>query len=429
MSKQALLPNYRIAVLDEAHNVEDVATQHLGIEISNFGVKYLLDRLYNPRTRKGFLVYVKDRATIDLISKARKSMERFFALVEKFVEDESIRRLRAPNFVENLIDADLKRVCSSLKKALAFAPSKEDELQIKSYLRRISELNYNLDLFLGQKLEGYVWWVEVSRKRSRCRISLNSAPINVSAALRRYLFKEVETVILTSATLATDKRFDYLRRRLGLDDAAELITDSPFDFKRQVKLYIPALMPDPNDFEKYKQGCIKEIKRYLAKTHGKAFVLFTSYRLMNEVYEKLSDHLKEKGIVSFKQGDSLSRHQMLEAFKKNIDSVLFGTDSFWQGVDVAGKALSSVIITRLPFSVPDHPIVEARIEDLREQGKDPFIEYSLPEAVIKLKQGFGRLIRRKDDAGMVVILDSRIINKSYGKAFLRSLPECKLVID
>ncbi len=188
-------------------------------------------------------------------------------------------------------------------------------------------------------------------------------------------------------------------------------------------------MPDPNNFEEYRDACIKEIKKYLRESQGKAFVLFTSYKLMAEVHEELSNYLEEEGIASFRQGGDLSRHQMLEEFKKDIDSVLFGVSSFWQGVDVPGEALSSVIITRLPFSVPAHPIIEARLEALRAEGKDPFAEYSLPEAIIKLKQGFGRLIRHKDDRGTVVILDSRIINRPYGMAFLRSLPECQMIVQ
>jgi ATP-dependent DNA helicase DinG len=227
--------------------------------------------------------------------------------------------------------------------------------------------------------------------------------------------------------LATNQNFDFFKKRLGLSECRELIAGSPFDYRRQVEIHVPANMPDPRRSIEYSQSIVTQVKRYLKMTNGKAFVLFTSYRMMDEVYEVVSDYLDGLGIVSFKQGGELSRSQMLDAFKKDTDSVLFGTSSFWEGVDVQGESLSNVIITKLPFEVPTHPVMEAKIKQVEEQGGNSFMEFSLPEAILRLKQGFGRLIRTKTDKGMVVILDPRVTTKFYGKHFLNSLPPCTII--
>jgi len=271
-----------------------------------------------------------------------------------------------------------------------------------------------------------VYWVEISQDKY-INVTLNAAPINVSSELSPNLFGVMNSIVLTGATISTNQNFDYFKKRVGLDNCRELILGSPFDYSRQAKIYIPKNMPEPQKDEIFVPSVIEKAKQYLQLTHGKAFILFTSYKMMKEVYSEIGGWLAEQGIKSYIQGDGMSRHTMLEAFRTDIDSVLFGTSSFWEGVDVQGKALSNVIVVKLPFSVPTHPVVEARIDDIQARGGNPFIEYNLPEAIIKLKQGFGRLIRTKDDTGIVVILDPRIKTKFYGKMFLNSLPKCEII--
>ena len=281
-------------------------------------------------------------------------------------------------------------------------------------------------MIIQQSDPDYVYWAEISTRGRTPRILLNATPANVNEVLEDHLFAVKNSVVMTSATLSTNRNFAYFKNRIGISECRELLVHSPFDFKKQVEIHIPRYMPDPNSME-FVPAVIKKIRHYLKLTHGKAFVLFTSYKMMDEVYDAVAPYLETIGLDTFKQGGELSRTDMLQAFRENTDSVLFGTSSFWEGVDVRGEALSNVIITRLPFEVPTHPVMEARVKQIKESGGNEFFEFSLPEAILRLKQGFGRLIRTQTDNGIVVILDPRIKTRSYGRQFLGSLPDGEIV--
>ena len=358
-----------------------------------------------------------------------KSVKEYFdANVRK--EDSDTLRVRQKNFVENNLSLPLHDLAESLLVIKKRVKDKEDEAEIANFIRKINSLKDSVELIVNQSAGNHVYWIECSRNKKISRLSINTAPVNIGEILKERLFNEEKPIILTSATLSVDNgSFKYFKDRVGAKKAIELKLGSPFDYKNQVRVYIAKNMPNPDNVTDYAIKAADRIKRYLDMTKGSAFVLFTSYSLMNIVYEELEEYLNQKDFNVLRQGNGLSRNKMLASFKKETGSVLFGVDTFWQGIDVQGKALSNIIITKLPFSVPDHPVIEARIEDIKNKGGDAFLEYNLPEAVLKFKQGFGRLIRSKRDTGIIAILDSRIINKFYGKTFLNSIPKCNIIIE
>jgi ATP-dependent DNA helicase DinG len=423
-----LFPN-DFLILDEAHTVEQVASRQIGIGISQYGLRSTIQRLYNARTRKGLFTVMRDAEGVRLAADLVDEAEKFFAAVEAKCEFKKGREFRVRD-IDLVPDTITGRLTALQARIIEVAKRADDEFlkaELQEYARRIRDIRTGIAVFLEQSAPEHVYWVERTGKTAQF-LTLNAAPIDIAPVLRRMLFRDNCSCIMTSATLAVGRPdLAYFRRRIGADEAEPLLLGSPFNFRKQMKMFIVQKMPDPRDAG-YEEALEHWIAYFVEQTGGCAFVLFTSYRGMQQVAERMRDSFSCKKLRLLVQGEGTPRGLLLEQFKTTPRAVLFGTDSFWMGVDVPGEALSNVIITRLPFAVPDHPLIEAKLELIEERGGDPFTEYSLPEAILKLRQGVGRLIRTKSDHGIIVILDNRIVTKPYGRAFMQALPKCPIEI-
>ncbi len=413
--ESGVLPEAGIVVFDEAHELEDVAGSYFGVSVGNLRFDELARDVETTLRMKQTL----PASIVQACATLRERTQFFFGLLPAGEGRFAFNNRR--EFLEENGDEYISLMNALTRLAAELQQIKEKPEEVFQFVRRAEEIRVQLSFILESQDRNTVYWIErrggFSRRGARV-VSLQATPIDVSQLLRQALFENLDTAILTSATLAVSNGFDYIKGRLGLDHARSLVVPSHFDYSRQALLYVPENLPDPRS-DQFPARAAEVMRRVLEATRGRAFCLFTSYSQMQDMYERLLGEIEYPMLI---QG-SAPRNALLEEFRTTPNAILFATSSFWQGVDVQGEQLSCVIIDRLPFAVPNDPVVAARIAAIAADGGNAFMEYQVPGAVITLKQGFGRLIRSLHDRGVLVLLDNRITRQRYGRIFFESLPK------
>jgi ATP-dependent DNA helicase DinG len=414
------------AVLDEAHTVPDIATEHLGLSLSSTGLRRLLVSLYNPARTKGLFVKHDDTQACRAVEIALEQGAAFFAsLAERIPLGKSTQRVREPGMAENILSGPLNTVLARLDALRTKLPDGVAQDEVTAKHRRVSSYREGLSSWLTLARDGHVHWLESSTTRRELVLHLRSAPLDVSAELRERLFSRHTSAVLTSATLATGSTIEPFRERVGAHAVEVLIEKSPFDYERNMRVYLAEDIPEPTATEgRLDLEVLADYVRFCTlAVRGGSLVLFTSYRDLQEVARRLEKDYRENGRPLLVQEAGVSRSALAERLRQAGNGVLFGTESFWTGIDVPGDALSQVIITRLPFEPPNHPVAQARAEWVASEGGNPFSQLALPDALGKFRQGIGRLIRSKTDRGIVTVLDPRVLTKAYGREFVACLPQ------